>query len=427
MSGIAPADVRSVACSVIGPCMLPVDAVGEPLMNAVLYGVDTRAGAEIEELTTQIGEKSLVEHCGQALTSQSVGPKILWLRRNRPEIFARTAKIVNSTTYLVWKLTGRYVLDHYSAINTGPIYLAASNEWSDVLAPDLLPLEKLPELLWMAEIAGSVTKAGGHRTRGRHPGHHRHHRRGLRSHQRRRARSRRHACYVWLHHLHHRTGCRPSPRSATLVRAMGLSRRARGVGGPATSGTLSHWFREQFAREFDPVTAVITLAAEAEASPPGARGLVVLPYFSGERTPIHDPRAHGVIFGLNLTHTRGDIYRAVFEGIACATNHVFETYVEAGQEPRCLLAAGGGVQNRVWAQATSDRESERKRWVPPMATPSSPLLPSAMSAEATSAHGIRLPTRSFPTRQRATSTNTATARSARSIPAPGTSCNDVSE
>src|SRR5262249_4981392 len=68
--------------------------------------------------------------------------------------------------------------------------------------------------------------------------------------------------------------------------------------GLATSGTLSHWFREQFARDLDPVTAVITLAAEAEASPPGARGLVVLPYFSGERTPIPDPRAHGVIFGL---------------------------------------------------------------------------------------------------------------------------------
>jgi xylulokinase len=128
-------------------------------MNAVLYGVDTRAAAEIEELTTRIGEEALLEHCGQALTSQSVGPKILWLCRNRPEIFARTAKIVTSTTYLVWKLTGRYVLDHYSAINTGPLYLAASNEWSDVLAPDLLSLEKLPELLWTTEIAGGVTKA----------------------------------------------------------------------------------------------------------------------------------------------------------------------------------------------------------------------------------------------------------------------------
>ena len=61
----------------------------------------------------------------------------------------------------------------------------------------------------------------------------------------------------------------------------------------------------------------MTLAAEA-APPPGANGLVMLPYFSGERTPIHDTDAKGVIFGLNLTHTRGDIYRALFEGIACA-------------------------------------------------------------------------------------------------------------
>ena len=59
-----------------------------------------------------------------------------------------------------------------------------------------------------------------------------------------------------------------------------------------------------------PPEAIIDLAAEAEASPPGAKGLVMLPYFSGERTPIHDTHAKGVIFGLNLTHTRGDLFRA---------------------------------------------------------------------------------------------------------------------
>jgi xylulokinase len=96
------------------------------------------------------------------------------------------------------------------------------------------------------------------------------------------------------------------------------------------------------------------LTAEAEASPPGARGLVLLPYFSGERTPIHDPEARGVLFGLNLTHNRGDMFRAVLEGIAYGTRHVFETYVEAGQDPRAILAVGGGTRNRVWSQATSD-------------------------------------------------------------------------
>jgi xylulokinase len=126
------------------------------------------------------------------------------------------------------------------------------------------------------------------------------------------------------------------------------------MAGLATSGTLTHWFRDQIARDLDAGEAFQLLAAEAEASPPGANGLIFLPYFSGERTPIHDPSAKGCLFGLNLTHTRGDMYRALLEGIANGTNHVIETYREVGQAPVRLLAVGGGTRNRVWRQATSD-------------------------------------------------------------------------
>jgi xylulokinase len=132
------------------------------------------------------------------------------------------------------------------------------------------------------------------------------------------------------------------------------------MSGLATSGTLTHWFRENLARELDPSTAMPALAAEAEGSPPGARGLVLLPYFSGERTPIHDPHAKGVLFGLNLTHNRGDIFRALLEGIAYGTNHIIETYLAAGQVPRAILAVGGGTKNRVWAQAISDVSGRRQ-------------------------------------------------------------------
>ena len=114
-SGVAPGDIRAVACSAIGPCMLPVDAAGKPLMNAVLYGVDTRAAAEVEELTARIGRDRLIARTGNPLTSQSVGPKILWLRRNRPEVWAKTARILTATSYLVFRLTGETVIDHYSA------------------------------------------------------------------------------------------------------------------------------------------------------------------------------------------------------------------------------------------------------------------------------------------------------------------------
>ena len=91
--------------------------------NAALYGVDARAAKEIEELNAAIGAERILERCGNALTSQSVGPKILWLKKNRPEIFAKAAKIVTSTTYLVQKLTGECVIDHYSAANFSPLYV----------------------------------------------------------------------------------------------------------------------------------------------------------------------------------------------------------------------------------------------------------------------------------------------------------------
>src|SRR5947209_11706217 len=100
-SRVSPAAIKAVGTSAIGPCMLPVDAAGEPLMNAVLYGVDTRAASEVAELTQAIGDEMLLERCGNALTSQSVGPKILWLRRNRPGIFASAHKILTSVSYLV--------------------------------------------------------------------------------------------------------------------------------------------------------------------------------------------------------------------------------------------------------------------------------------------------------------------------------------
>ena len=80
----------------------------------------------------------------------------------------------------------------------------------------------------------------------------------------------------------------------------------------------------------------------------------MLPYFSGERTPIHDPKARGTFFGLNLTHTRGDMYRALIEGIAMGTAHVVETYRDVDAAPTRILAVGGGTKNRLWLQSTSD-------------------------------------------------------------------------
>lgn len=354
-SKIPPEQIHAVGTSAIGPCMLPVDADGEALSNAALYGVDARATKEIEELDAAIGKERILAACGNALTSQSVGPKILWLKKNRPEIFARAAKIVTSTTYLVQKLTGECVIDHYSAANFSPLYVIGKG-WSDELAGDIIELDRLPRLLWSTEIAGRVTRKAARQT-------------GLAVGTPVIAGTIDAAAEAISVGVA-RPGDMMIMYGSTIFTIMLSKDRIEdgrlwyapwlypgehaSMAGLSTSGTLTHWFRDVAAREIDPARAFGILAGEAEASPPGAGGLVVLPYFSGERTPIHDANAKGVVFGLNLTHTRGDLYRALLEGIACGTTHIVDTYRDIGHTPKKLLAVGGGTKNRVWSQATSD-------------------------------------------------------------------------
>jgi xylulokinase len=253
------------------------------------------------------------------------------------------------------RLTGERVIDHYTAANFSPLYDVVRLGWvtdlDDTLGPD-----RLPRLMWSTDIAGRVTDAAAAET-GLAPG--------------------------------TPVTCGTIDAAAEAV-SVGVSapgdmmmmygstifiiqvtaervQDARlwyapwlvpgqhaSMAGLATSGTLTHWFRDQIGRDLVPDEAFARLAEEAGASPPGANGLLWLPYFSGERTPIHDTHAKGAVFGLNLTHTRGDLYRALIEGIAMGTAHVIETYREIGQPPGRVLAVGGGTKNRIWLQSTSD-------------------------------------------------------------------------
>ncbi len=355
-SGVDPKAIKAVACSAIGPCMLPVNAQGQPLMNGVLYGVDGRAEAEVRDLTDRIGEDTIIARCGNALTSQSVGPKILWLQRQCPEIYAQTAHILTSTSFLVQRLTGEVVIDHYTAANFSPLYDVHRQDWVDDLADDILPLDKLPRLLWSNEIAGTVTSAAAQET-------------GLAPGTPVTAGTIDAAAEAFSVGVDQPGDMMMMYGSTIFIILRAQSQVAdpriwyapwlfegehASMAGLATSGTLTHWFRDQLARDLDPKAAFPALAAEAAQSPPGANGLLMLPYFSGERTPIHDMNAKGTFFGLNLTHTRGDMYRALIEGIAHGTRHVTDTFAELGQSPNRLLAVGGGTQNALWLQATSD-------------------------------------------------------------------------
>ena len=355
-SGVDPKAIACVATSAIGPCLLPVDADGRPLTNAILYGVDTRATDEIADLNARIGADRILDCCGNALTSQSVGPKILWLRRNRPEVCAQAAYFVTSTSYVVFRLTGQMVIDHYTAANFSPLYDVAKLDWTAELAGNIADRERLPRLLWSTEIAGTISAKAAAET-------------GLAEGTPVTAGTIDAAAEAVSVGVR-QPGDMMMMYGSTIFIIQITGERVRdprlwyapwlvpgthaAMAGLATSGTLTHWFRDQIARDLPADTAFATLAAEAEASPPGANGLLLLPYFSGERTPIHDPLAKGTWFGLNLTHTRGDLYRALLEGIANGTAHVIETFRDVDQSPARVLAVGGGTKNAVWMQATSD-------------------------------------------------------------------------
>lgn len=351
-SGVDPSAIAAVATSAIGPCMLPVDADGRPLMNGVLYGVDTRASAQIAALNARWGEERIVRVSGNALTSQMVGPKILWLRETHPELFARTATVMSSTSYLVMRLTGERTIDHYTAANYAPLYDVAQLGWSDELADGIIPRERLPRIGWATEIAGHVTAAAAAETGlavgtpvtfgtidaaaeavsvgVREPGE---------------------MMLMYGSTIFIIEVTASAVRDPRLWYAPWLTPGLHAsMSGLSTSGTLTRWFRDRFA----PDAPWETLVAEAAASPAGANGILCLPHFSGERTPIHDPQAKGLFAGLDLTHTRGDLFRSVLEGIASGTAHVLDTYREAGAPPRTIFAVGGGTKNPVWLQATSD-------------------------------------------------------------------------
>jgi xylulokinase len=350
------ADIGGVALSAIGPCVLPLNKAGKPLRPGILYGVDTRASAEISYLNQKLGEETIYDFAGMTLSSQAGGPKILWIKNNEPEIWAQTAHITTASGYLVYKLTGEKVMDRHTASHYMPLIDIKKIEWSDRFADEIVRLDKLPRLGWSDETAGQVSVSGAAET-------------GLKA-----------GTPVAVGTVDALSegisvgAVRPgdlmimygSTAFFILVLDMAVSdKRMWTVGGAfkgqynlaagmATTGSLTRWFRDELASDLPEETAYATLFAEAETVAPGAGGLLMLPYFSGERTPINDPNARGVIAGLTLAHKRKHLFRATLESVAYGIRHNIETFQSIGAGVQRVVAVGGGTQSAAWLQIVSD-------------------------------------------------------------------------
>jgi xylulokinase len=354
--------IASVGVSAIGACVLPVDENGKPLRPGILYGVDTRSVSQIEELETKYSREALVEFGGTRLTTQAIGPKILWIKQNEPEIFRKTAKFITSTSYVIYKLTKKYVIDAHTATEFNPLLNIKTVSWDDRFAKDIVSLDKLPEIGWSDEIAGRVTGEAASETGipegtpvnfGAVDALSEAVSVGVVSTGELMIMYGSTAFFIFLID-------KPVPTNELWLEAGAFNGQYEYSAGLSTSGSATTWFRDQFGKDLmaaestGGANAYAALAKDAASSHVGANGLIMLPYMSGERTPIFDPKARGVIAGLSLSHTRGDVYRAMLEGTAFAIRMNLEAMQKAGAQIKHGVAVGGGASNELWLQMVSD-------------------------------------------------------------------------
>ncbi len=346
-----PATVTAVGVSGMGPCVLLTDAENQPLRPAILYGVDTRAMAQVDRLTEKYGDEAIRERGGSSLTSQAAGAKVAWVADEEPALFARARRLFMPSSWLVHHLTGSYVLDHHSASQCTPLYDVDRHQWHAPWVDDICPALEMPPLLWSGEVAGEVHPEAAELT-------------GIPQGTPVIAGT----VDAWAEALSvgaHEVGDLMLMYGTTLFLVNTVSTKVTSpslwgtvgalpnthnlAGGMSTSGAITSWWRDLFGGVgFEELTRL------ADESGPGSNGLLMLPYFAGERTPILDPQARGTLVGLTVSHTRGDLYRATLEAIGFGIRHNIETMREAGGDVRRIVAVGGGTQGDLWTQIVTD-------------------------------------------------------------------------
>ncbi|GAB3523101.1 FGGY-family carbohydrate kinase [Arthrobacter monumenti] len=344
-------DLQGVCVSGMGPCLVVTDDSFTPLRPAILYGVDTRATEETAELTTEFGPQWIFDTCGKELSSQSVGPKLRWLKNHEPDTFAHATHWFGLNSYIVAKLTGEYVQDHHSASQCDPLYDVANCDWAMDAVTAVAGHLKVPRLVWSTEVVGKVTPAAAEFTGipvetpvcagtvdawaeafsagVEQPG----------------DLMLMYGSTMFFVHIlseprtHHKLWACSGVTEGALTLAAGMS----------TSGSLVSWMQHLFGD-----VPLADLIQEAESVPAGSEGLLVLPHFAGERAPILDPDARGTIIGLTMRHGRAHLLRAAYEGMAYGIRQILELLESTGEPVRRLVAVGGGTNAPLWTKVVSD-------------------------------------------------------------------------
>jgi xylulokinase len=361
-SGIDPHRILAVGASALGADCLPVDENCRPLRKAILYGIDARATEEMAWLTRHWGEEQILKWYGRPLCSSDVMPKILWIKNNEPEVYRKTYKFLTGSSYITAKLTGEYTVDRFLGLASfNPLYHSDGTPNPETCAPICRP-DQLAKVKNTVDIAGKITHQAAQDT-------------GLAE-----------GTPVIV-------GTDDSGAESISTGVLQIGDMMLQIGssiyiilctdrlvndnriwreefiipetfdisaGTNTAGTLTRWIRDTLYQDAmaeeqgGGKNAYDTMMEGADKIAPGSEGIITLPYFAGERTPINDPLAKGLIFGLTLTHTRQHLYRSALEGVGYSINQHFEIFAEHKVPVNKILAVGGGTKNPLWLQIIAD-------------------------------------------------------------------------
>jgi len=346
--------IRAVGAAGQGCGMVAIDEQMRPLRPALIW-MDTRAAAEAEQMSAAVGEDVRAAN-GAGIAPFNVEPKMMWMRKHEPELFARARWFVTPTTWITTQLCGRAVANHSDA---GILfaYDLRMNAWSNAVLEGIgIEPSYYPELAHGDEVVGTITAAA--------------------------------AAALGLDPdvvVVAGAGDTPAAALSAGITEPGDSYLAMGTaavigicgdkavfqpkllthpyvlpGLVFTSGSMTsfgaslRWVNRTLGIGEESSATFATMLTEAGTAAPGAGGLVFLPYLSGELHPILDPRARGVWFGLSQATTRADLLRAVLEGGAFAIRDNLCAAKEVGLRPQEISAAGGLSSSEVFCQIIAD-------------------------------------------------------------------------
>lgn len=357
----SPESIAAICISALyGGTGAMCDEEMRPVRPALIW-MDRRAEEESAQVREKIGEELIFRETGNGIDSYFGYTKLLWVQNHEPQNWVKIRHILPIHSYIIYKMTGILSVDYCSAGNVGGIYDYNTHSWSEEMCRLLgIPFQTLPGSFHRPEeLVGTLNKEYQEKLGLPHkvplcagtvdciasmlsagivkPGDN--------------------AAVLGTSlnwgFIHSRKPC--DPNLVSMPYCTDPSHTSYTYGGASTAGALPRWFASNFMGS-DSSDAYDKLEEEIRSRKigPGAEGLIALPYFMGERTPIWDEKATGVLFGLTLSHTKAHIYRAILESVAYSLRHIMETMTDDTISIDKIVLAGGGARSPIWREIFAD-------------------------------------------------------------------------